>query len=84
MKYFHESVILTLVVDGKERHLVDGKERHLNEADDSGGNTMTAFTNNSEMVLAIEGARGPPKNQKRNFFSRSFQMPLFTIKRGQK
>jgi len=29
---------------------------------------MTAFKNNSDMTLAIEGARGPPVSQKRTFF----------------
>ena len=29
---------------------------------------MTAFKNNSDMTLAIEGARGPPGSQKRNLF----------------
>jgi hypothetical protein len=53
------SVIIISVVEGKERH---------QKATDSGGNTMTAFKNNSDMTLAIEGARGPPGGQKRNFF----------------
>lgn len=43
----------------------------LMKATDSGGNSMTAFTNNSEMVLAIEGARGPPVFKKRILFSQS-------------
>ena len=30
---------------------------------------MIAFKNNSEILLAVEGARGPPEGQKRNFFS---------------
>lgn len=29
---------------------------------------MTAFKNNSEMTLAVEGARGPPTTQKETFF----------------
>jgi hypothetical protein len=44
---------------------------------------MSAFTNNSEMVLAIEGARGPPEGKKRNLFIPFFKRYYLHIKRGQ-
>jgi hypothetical protein len=62
--FCHNSLIIIPVVDGKERP--------PNKTDSSGGNTMTAFKNNSEMMLAIEGARGPPGSQKRNLFQDYF------------
>jgi hypothetical protein len=45
---------------------------------------MTAFKNNSEMTLAIEGARGPPEGQKRILFPIISNAIIQTIKRGQK
>jgi hypothetical protein len=45
---------------------------------------MTAFKNNSEMVLAVEGARGPPEGQKRILFPIISNAIIQTIKRGQK
>ena len=45
----------------------------LTKATDSGGNAMNAFTNNSEMTLAVEGARGPPTLKKENPFSIRFK-----------
>jgi hypothetical protein len=41
---------------------------------------LGAFKNNSEMTLAVEGARGPPTSQQRFFFNH-FQVPLFSHKR---
>jgi len=40
---------------------------------------MIAFKNNSEMVLAVEGARGPPKLKKRNLFYTVFSSAIIPI-----
>jgi hypothetical protein len=54
----------------------------LMKTTDSGGNSMNAFTNNSEMVLAIQGARGPPMLKKRNFFRSRLKRYYFNYQNG--
>jgi hypothetical protein len=36
---------------------------------------MTTFTENNEMILAVEGARGPPTSKRENFFICTAMIP---------